>query len=76
MFMYCVGTAMIALKQEELVTADFAGVMNLLQNYECPPTDEVLKKANSIRKKWLKGEEQEEEQEEENKTQSKDKRMK
>lgn len=68
MFMHCIGTAMISVKKEELLQADFSETMGLLQNYECPPTDTILSVANSIRIKLLrrekKGDEDEEGEEE------------
>lgn len=45
MFMYCVGAAMIEYVEEPLLQADFAGIMQLLQQYQPPPADELIEAA-------------------------------
>ena len=44
MFMYCVGAAMIEYVEEPLLQADFAGIMQLLQQYQPPPADGIRQK--------------------------------
>ena len=53
MFMYCVGAAMIEYVEEPLLQADFAGIMQLLQQYQPPPADELIEAADGIRQKVL-----------------------
>ena len=53
MFMYCVGAAMIEYVEEPLMQADFAGIMQLLQQYQPPPADELIEAADGIRQKVL-----------------------
>ena len=53
MFMYCVGSAMIEHVEEPLLQADFAGIMQLLQQYQPPPADELIAAADGIRQNAL-----------------------
>ena len=53
MFMYCVGAAMIEHVEEPLLQADFAGIMQLLQQYQPPPADELVAAADGIRQNAL-----------------------
>lgn len=53
MFMYCVGSAMIEHVEEPLLQADFAGIMQLLQQYQPPPADELIAAADNIRQNAL-----------------------
>ena len=53
MLMYCIGAAMIEHIEESLLQADFAGIMNLLQQYQPPEVSELLKTADTIRQSAL-----------------------
>lgn len=55
MFMYCIGSSMVKMIEEDLLKSDFAGVMGLLQNYGVSDVDKILEKANDVRIKKLKG---------------------
>lgn len=57
MLMYCVGSAMVKMIDEDLLKSDFAGVMGLLQNYNVNDVDKILEIANDVRIKKLKPEE-------------------
>ena len=53
MFMYCVGAAMVEHVEESILQADFAGIMNLLQQYQPPEVNELLETADTIRQSAL-----------------------
>ena len=61
MFMYCIGTSMVKLVEEQLLASDFAGIMGCLQNYGVNDIDKIIEVANEVRIRKCKGEEEKEE---------------
>ena len=52
-FAQCIGTAMIQRLEPELLKGDFVHDIQLLQNYPMPPVEEILEKADAIRRAEL-----------------------
>lgn len=61
MFMYCVGTSMVKMVDDRVLNGDFAEIMGVLQNYEVTDVEKIVKVANDVRIRKLKGPEEEEE---------------
>lgn len=61
MFMYCVGTSMVKMVDDRVLSGDFAEIMGVLQNYEVTDVEKIVKVANDVRIRKLKGPEEEEE---------------
>lgn len=52
-FAQCIGTAMVQRIQPALLEGDFVQDIQLLQNYEMPPVEEILELADKVRREEL-----------------------